>query len=288
MIAPSELILNKDGSIYHLKLRPEQLASKVIIAGDPGRINLISSHFDTIEHKVANREFVTHTGTYKGQRVSAIATGIGADNIDIVMNELDALVNIDLKNRVQNSKLKGLEIVRIGTCGSLQSNIPSGQIIVSTHAIGFDGLLNFYSFEMNNKEGELLKEFYKQVKWEKGLNPLYLVEGSFDLISKVGTGFHKGITVTANGFYGPQGRAIRIQPKYPDLNLHLQRFKYLNHRVVNYEMECSAVYGLSKLLGHQACTVCAVIANRYSKSVNADYQLIMNNLIETVLDRLTG
>ena len=195
MIHPSELVLNDDGSIYHLKLQPEQLASKVILAGDPGRIEMISACFDHIECKVANREFVTHTGTFNGVRVSAIATGIGTDNIDIVLNELDALVNIDLKKRSIKEQLGSLELVRIGTCGSIQEDIPADEIIVSTHAIGLDGLLNFYAFEMNEPESKILQAFYDQTNWEEQLNSPYLVEGSQQLINEIGSNFNKGIKV---------------------------------------------------------------------------------------------
>lgn len=288
MIHPSELVLNPDGSIYHLKLKPEQIASKIIIAGDPGRIEMISSHFDRIECKVSNREFVTHTGWFNGERVSAVATGIGTDNIDIVLNELDALVNIDLEKRTQKTELTSLQIVRIGTSGSIQEDVPADEIIVSTHAIGIDGLMLFYRFEMNNEEAELLENFLKQSKWEKDLNQPYLVSGSRSLISKIGSNFHNGITITANGFYAPQGRAIRLQPKYSDLNERIRRFQHQEHRVLNYEMETSALYGLSNLMGHQSCTVCSVVANRYANSFSENYKAVMQDLIEKVLLRLTS
>lgn len=288
MIHPSELILNDDGSIYHLNLRPEQLAPKVILAGDPGRIALISSKFDQLECKVSNREFVTHTGTYKGERVSAIATGIGTDNIDIVLNELDALVNVDLENRLAKTTHSTLEIVRIGTCGSIQESVPADEIIVSSHAIGLDGLMNFYTFEMNPSENELFNQFIKQTNWPKNLNHPYLVEGNKALIEKIGKDFHKGITITANGFYAPQGRAIRLSPKFPEMNEQLRKFSFESHNILNYEMETSALYGLSKLLGHHACTVCAVVANRYANSFSKDYKTVMSNLIDKVLERLTS
>lgn len=288
MIHPSELVLNKNGSIYHLNLRPEQLASKIIVVGDPGRVKIISDKFDHIEHKAENREFVTHTGTYNGQRVSAIATGIGTDNIDIVLNELDALVNVDLETRTVKSTLSSLQIIRIGTCGSIQEDIPADEVIVSTHAIGLDGLLHFYKFEETNSEKELIEAFKSQTKWNLELNQPYLIEGSKNLISRIGQGYHKGITITANGFYAPQGRAIRIQPAFPDINERLRSFQYQGNRIVNYEMETSALYGLSKLMGHEACTVCAVVANRYANSFSKDYHPVMNQLIETVIERLTS
>ncbi len=288
MIHPSELVLNPDGSIYHLNLKPEHLANKIILAGDPGRIEAISSCFDKVEYKIQNREFITHTGIFNGERISAVATGIGTDNIDIVLNELDALVNVDLEKRSIKQKLTSLEIVRIGTCGSIQESVPSDEIVVSTHAIGLDGLLNFYQFEMNPKEVELFNEFKSQTKWPDNLNQPYLVAGSSTLIEKIGNGFHKGITMTANGFYAPQGRAIRLKPKYQDMNELLRAFNYKNLQIVNYEMETSALYGLSRLMGHKACTVCAVVANRYANSFSKNYKAVISNLIETVLERLTS
>jgi len=288
MLHPSELILNPDGSIYHLKLKPEHLAKKVIVAGDPHRIATISAHFDTIECKIENREFITHTGTYKGERVSAIATGIGTDNIDIVLNELDALINIDLGSRTIKDELTTLEIVRIGTCGSIQESVPSDEIVVSTHAIGLDGLLNFYEFEMDAEEQAIFDQFKEQTAWREEFNKPYLVRGANSLIEKIGHDFNPGITITANGFYAPQGRRLRLKPKHAAVNEELRRFKYNGHQIVNYEMETSALYGLSRLMGHQACTVCAVVANRYANSFSKNYKQVMAELIETVLDRLTS
>jgi len=200
MIHPSELILNPDGSIYHLALQPEQVARKIIVAGDPHRIATISAKFDSIECKVENREFITHTGSYKGQRVTALATGIGTDNIDIVLNELDALVNCNLEERTVKDKLTSLEIVRIGTCGSIQEHVPADEVVVSTHAIGLDGLMNFYEFEMDADEQEMFDAFKLQTSWNARFNKPYLVKGSSTLIEKVGKGFHPGVTMTANGF----------------------------------------------------------------------------------------
>ena len=288
MIHPSELVLNDDGSIYHLMLKPEQLAPKIILAGDPGRINTISSKFDSIECKIRNREFVTHTGTYDGQRISAIATGIGTDNIDIVLNEIDALVNVDLINRKVKPKHNSLEIVRIGTCGSIQESVPADEVVVSSHAIGLDGLLNFYNFEMNESEKELFNQFVTQTNWPESLNKPYLVEGHREFIKRIGKDFHRGITITANGFYAPQGRAIRLSPKFPDMNEQLRKFSYESLNIINYEMETSALYGLSRLLGHHACTVCAVVANRYANSFSKDYKPVISNLIDEVLERLTS
>jgi uridine phosphorylase len=288
MIHSSELILNPDGSIYHLALQPEQVAHKIIVAGDPGRIATISAKFDSIECKVQNREFITHTGTFNGQRVTAMATGIGTDNIDIVLNELDALVNCNLHDRTVKEQLTSLEIVRIGTCGSIQEHVPADEIVVSTHAIGLDGLMNFYDFEMDAEENKMFEEFKSQTEWRDRFNKPYLVKGSSDLIERIGKGFHPGVTMTANGFYAPQGRRLRLLPRHTEVNEDLRKFKFEGNMIVNYEMETSALYGLSKLMGHKACTVCAVVANRYANSFSDDYKPVMNKLIDDVLERLTA
>ncbi|MEQ8909206.1 MAG: nucleoside phosphorylase [Vicingaceae bacterium] len=288
MIHPSELVLSPEGSIYHLNLQPHQIGKKIIVAGDPGRIKQISVHFDSLDHVVENREFVTHTGTLNGEKITALATGIGTDNIDIVMNELDALVNIDLNTREIKEEHTPLEIVRIGTCGSLQEDVPADEVVVSTHAFGLDGLMNFYDVEVNENEERLLKEIKKQTDWPESLNRPYLVEGDSDFIDQIGAGFHRGITITANGFYAPQGRHLRVKLKAPHLNEKLRAFSFENKRIVNYEMETSALYGLSKAMGHKACTVCAVVANRYANSFSKDYKPVINNLIQKVLQRLVG
>ncbi len=286
MLHPSELVLSPNGAIYHLNLQAHQIGHKIIVAGDPGRIKQISLHFDSIEHVVENREFVTHTGTFRGEKITALATGIGTDNIDIVMNELDALVNIDLQKREIKEKLTSLEIVRIGTCGSLQEDVPADQVVVSTHAFGLDGLMNFYAVKPSEEDDDLLKEIKRQCEWPDQLNRPYLVSGKKEFVQKIGEGFNPGITITANGFYAPQGRELRIPLKEPNLNESLRSFNYNNHRIVNYEMETSALYGLSKAMGHKACTVCAVVANRYANSFSKDYKPVINKLIEQVLDRL--
>jgi len=288
MIHPSELVLNNDGSIYHLHLHPEQLANKIILAGDPGRIELISSKFDNVECRIQNREFITHTGTYNNQRISAIATGIGTDNIDIVLNELDALVNVDLKNRIEKKEKKSLEFVRIGTCGSLQEDVQSDEVVASSHAVGLDGLLNFYDFEMTSTEEELLSKFKEHMKWKEGLNAPYMASANSDLFNRISQGLHIGITITANGFYAPQGRSIRLKPRITDQNSLLRSFNFNEHRILNYEMETSALYGLSRLLGHKACTVCAVVANRYANSFSKNYKVVIEELVDRVLDRLTN
>lgn len=288
MIESSELILNDDGSIYHLKLKPEQLADKIILAGDPGRISLISSYFDEIEHVVENREFVTHTGTYKGTRISAIATGIGTDNIDIVLNELDALVNIDLENRVEKTERRVLSFVRIGTCGSINSKVPSDEIVVSKYAFGLDGLLNFYTYEMDQEEVSIHEAIVEQCQWPNRLNQPYLVKSGDQLLNKMGGIGHQGITITAPGFYAPQGRAIRLSPYDPNINERLRSFDLDGLEFINYEMETSALYGLAKLLGHQACTLCAVVANRYAKSFSDDYKPTIKKIIEHVLEQYSA
>lgn len=284
MIHPSELVLNEDGSVYHLKLKPEHIAQDIIVVGDPGRVQMISSYFDTIEFIIENREFITHTGVINGKRLSVIATGIGTDNIDIVLNELDALVNVDLESREVKENLTSLNILRIGTCGSIQKDVPADRVILSSHAIGMDGLLNFYQFKMTNEEQELIDAFLNHTQWTN-LNQPYLVKGSsqwsnrFLNIPLIET----GITLTAPGFYGPQGRAIRLQPSIENQNDLFATFSYNGMRVVNYEMETSALYGLSRLLGHNACTLCLVVANRRANSFSKNYKASMQQLVEKVL-----
>ncbi|MFM2284871.1 MAG: Purine nucleoside phosphorylase DeoD-type, partial [Bacteroidota bacterium] len=233
----SELVLNPDGSIYHLHLHPEQLADNVIVVGDQGRVESISKHFDHVECRIQNREFVTHTGSYRGKRFSAISTGIGTDNLDIVMNELDALVNIDLKNRVIKDNHHSLDIVRIGTSGTLVKDIPVDSVIVSTHGLGFDGLLHFYSFEENERERILLDAINAQLRLPDALNRPYIVEADAALFAKLSPGFYTGITATACGFYGPQGRTLRLTPAVPDLNERMMGFQKDGVLITNFEME---------------------------------------------------
>lgn len=287
-IEPSELIVNADGSIYHLNLRPDQLAPTVIVVGDQNRVAEISRHFDRIDHTVSNREFVTHTGTYRGKSISALSTGIGTDNIDIVLNELDALVNIDLGTRTIKQEKKSLRIVRLGTSGSLQEHIPVDSAVVSHYAIGFDGVLPFYKTAYSPDELDLVKAFSQHTGWPADLNPPYAVKADtalFDLLKKDS---YTGITATANGFYGPQGRILRLQPLKAELNSLYNTFDWQGLKLTNYEMETSALYGLSGLLGHQACTVCAIIANRYRKEYSKNYHQTIDLLIGRLLDRLTA
>jgi uridine phosphorylase len=285
-IAPSELILNPDGSIYHLKLKPEHIAQNVILVGDPGRVELISAKFDNIEYKIQNREFITHTGFYKGKRITVISTGIGTDNIDIVLNELDAVVNLDLEKRIVKEKHNQLNIIRIGTSGALQKDIPVDSFVVSTYGLGLDGLLPFYKGLSAINEKELVDEFILQTKWNTEFNRPYIVKGSEELIQKIAFDFHKGITATANGFYGPQGRKLRLELQQNNLNELLNKFTYKNHRITNFEMETSALYGLGKLLGHKTCTVCAIVANRMVQQYSKDYKSAVDKLINIVLERL--
>lgn len=285
-IPESELIVTPAGAIYHLNLRPDQLAEKIILVGDQNRVARISRHFDTIEHKVENREFITHTGTYKGKRVSAISTGIGTDNIDIVLNELDALVNIDLNTRMIKPQHSALQMVRLGTSGSLQEDIPVDTAVVSSYAVGFDGVLGFYRNQPEEDEFALEQAFIDHMMWSPKLNPPYFVRANEALFQRIGKGMTAGITATSNGFYGPQGRILRLPVLDRDINEKLRSFSGNGHRICNYEMETSALYGLAALLGHQATTVCAIIANRYRKAYSKDYHKVIDELVELVLDRI--
>lgn len=286
-IPESELVLNPDGSVYHLNLHPEQVADRVIVVGDPNRVKLISRQFDKIEHKISHREFITHTGEYRGKRITVIATGIGPDNIDIVLNELDAAVNIDLKERIIRKKKKSLDIVRIGTSGALQPDIAVDSFIVSAYGLGIDGLMNFYKFNHTPEERKIERAFVAQTGWHPRLNKPYVVKGSAELVSRIGKGMQKGITVTAPGFYGPQGRTLRLLPAVKHLNEKLTAFSFANNwRITNFEMETSALYGLGKALGHRCCTVCAIIANRVAKQYSQNSKKTIEQLIETVLERI--
>jgi uridine phosphorylase len=287
-IPSSELVLNPDGSIYHLKLHPNQIADNVIVVGDQGRVETISSHFDHIEHKVQNREFVTHTGTYKGKRFTALSTGIGTDNIDIVINELDALVNIDLQNRVLKENHHALNIIRIGTSGTLMKDIPVDSVVISKHGLGFDGLMHFYGFEENQSEKSILQAINQQLNLPDVLNKPYLVEADETLFNILKPDYFEGITATASGFYGPQGRTLRLTPAVADLNERMMDFAFQGTRITNFEMETSALYGLSRMLGHRACTVCAIIANRATLEYSKNYKPVIENLVKSVLDRLSA
>lgn len=286
---PSELIINEDGSVFHLHVRPEQLADKVILVGDPGRVNLVASHFDSRECEIQSREFHTITGTYQGKRITVISTGIGCDNIDIVMNELDALANIDFQTRKEKDALRRLELVRIGTCGGLQPYTPAGTFICSEVSIGMDGLLNFYEGRNAVCDLPLERALLNHLGWSGTLcSPtLYAVHADKELVERIaGTDFVRGITVACGGFFGPQGRRLRIPLADPHQNEKIESFEYGGRRITNYEMESSALAGLSLLLGHKATTVCMVIANRVKQEADTSYKTQIDDLIRIVLDRI--
>jgi uridine phosphorylase len=289
MIKHSELILNNDGSIFHLHLKPEHLSRDIILVGDPGRIDTIVSFFDKIDFSIQNREFKTVTGWYNGKKISVISTGIGTDNIDIVLNELDALANIDLQKREIKKEHTKLNIVRIGTSGGLQTYLPVNSFVVSQKAIGFDGMLNYYRNRENFSDLEFEKAFKLFTKWDNSLPTPYVIDASEQLISKFeDVDFIKGVTISAPGFYGPQGRVLRLPLAVPELNRQIEEFEFRGLKITNFEMECSAIYGLSRMLGHEALTICLIIANRVSLTANENYRDEMIRLIKKVLDRLTN
>lgn len=283
-IPESELIINDRGAIYHLNLRPEELATNVITVGDPDRVKEVSKYFDKLEVEQQHREFVTHTGTLGNKRISVVSTGIGPDNIDIVFNELDALVNIDFSTRMIKPQLSSLNIIRIGTCGSLQEEIPVDSAIATTFALGVDNLLNFYIQENNTEELELIQQFIRHTQIDRNSNPYINAAGSA-LLKNFVEGFHHGITVTCPGFYGPQGRVLRLGLRYPGFVDALTTFSYGNHKIANFEMETSAIYGLGKLLGHQCLSISAVVANRISHTFSKNNKFAVDNTIRKVLER---
>lgn len=284
---PSELVINNDGSIFHLHLKPENLADKIILVGDPGRVSLVASHFDSKECEVSNREFHTITGKYKGKRVTALSTGIGCDNIDIVMNELDALTNIDFATRTEKPEHKTLTLVRVGTCGGLQPYTPEGTFIASVKSIGFDGLLNFYAGRDEASDLKLEAAFKEHVGWNLKMGNPYVASANEELINRIaGDDMVRGITVACGGFFGPQGRQLRLPLMDPDLNQKIESFKYDDLQVTNFEMESSALAGLSTLMGHKAMTCCMVIANRVAKKMETEYKGDIDGLITRVLDRI--
>ncbi len=289
MIPSSELIINPDGSIFHLHLKPEQLADRVILVGDPGRVKTVTANFQHIECEIQNREFVSVTGNYNNQRFTVISTGIGTDNIDIVVNELDALANIDFTNREIRPVFRKLQIVRIGTSGGLQDYLPVNSYVISGKAIGFDGLLNFYARRNEISDLGFEEAFTQYVNWNPQLTSPYVVDCSPSLLEKMqGPDIQIGVTISAPGFYGPQGRVLRLSLADPLLNQKIEQFRYEGHAITNFEMECSAIYGLSALMGHEALTVCLIIANRIEKNANGSYHIFMENLIKYVLNKLTS
>ena len=285
-IKSSELILNADGSIFHLHLKPENISNTIILVGDQDRVAVISNFFDNIEFKVQNREFTTHTGTYKGKRITVTSTGIGTDNIDIVLTELDAITNIDIKTRTIKKEHKSLNFIRIGTSGALQGDIPVDTPVISKMAIGFDGLLNFYAGRNEVSNLDIEKAFIKHTNWNPLLAKPYFVDSSEELFNKIGKGMRSGITISAPGFYGPQGRVLRLPIADPEINNKITAFRYNDMKITNYEMESSAIYGLSKLMGHNAVTVCNIIANRIRGEYSSNYKIAVEQLIKTILDRL--
>lgn len=301
-IPESELIINQDGSIFHLHLQPSQLADKVILVGDPGRVDLVATHFEKIECDVKSREFHTITGTHHGKRITVLSTGIGCDNIDIVMNELDALANIDFQTRSVKTKLRQLDIVRIGTCGGLQPETPIGTFIASVKSIGFDGLLNYYADRNKVCDLQLERAFVTHTGWDDIKGAPYVATADTQLVERIASDdMVRGITVACGGFYGPQGRQLRMEVQDPDLNAKIQSFRYaipnatplsaISDKVgmagiCNFEMESSALAGLSSILGHRAMTCCMVIANRYAREMNTGYKNQIDDLIRLVLERI--
>ena len=285
--AESELLINEDGSIFHLHVKPDQLADKVILVGDPGRVSLVASHFQEIECDVQSREFHTITGRYHDKRVSVVSTGIGCDNVDIVVNELDALANIDFETRQEKGTLRQLTFVRIGTCGGLQENTPSGTYIASVKSIGFDGLLNFYAGRNEVCDLDFERHFTEHMRWNPLLCAPYVIDNDAELVKRIaGNDMVRGVTIACGGFFGPQGRELRIPLADPNQNEKVEAFEYQGLRITNFEMESSALAGLSRLMGHHAMTCCMVIANRRAKKANTGYKNSIDGLIRLVLERI--
>lgn len=286
--AASELIINGDGSVFHLHLKPEHLADKVILVGDPGRVALVASHLNNIECKVESREFRTVTGQYEGKRITVVSTGIGCDNIDIVMNELDALANIDFNTRMEKEQTRSLEIVRIGTCGGLQLNTPEGTFVCSEYSVGFDGLLNFYAGRNAVCDLQMERTLINHLGWTGNMcQPYpYVIKADETLVERIAEGMVRGITVACGGFFGPQGRQLRIPLADPNQNEKIESFEYNGLHITNFEMESSALAGLARLMGHHATTVCMVIANRRAGRADTAYKNHIDDLIKLVLERL--
>lgn len=287
--AASELIINEDGSVFHLHVKPEQLADKVILVGDPGRVPLVASHFESTECDVSSREFRTITGTYQNKRITVVSTGIGCDNIDIVMNELDALANIDFQTRFEKEKLRSLELVRIGTCGGLQPYTPVGTFICSVKSVGFDGLLNFYEGRNAVCDLPMERALLNHLGWSGNMcaPAPYVIDADKDIVERLaGNDMVRGVTVACGGFFGPQGRQLRVSLADPHQNEKIETFEYQGLRITNFEMESSALAGLARLMGHKATTCCMVIANRVAKEANTGYKNQIDDLIKVVLDRI--
>jgi uridine phosphorylase len=287
-IAESELIINSRGAVYHLDLRPEELATNIITVGDPDRVGEVSKYFDAVELKRNHREFVSHTGRLGNKRITVISTGIGTDNIDIVLNELDALVNIDFETRFIKQEIKSLNLIRIGTSGSLQSDVPVDSFVASTHGLGLDNLLNYYRLEHNEQENQLLHSFTTHTQLHSGICQPYISMASGSLIKHFVNGYHQGITVTCPGFYGPQGRVLRLGVRNPELIDRLTQFNFGQHRITNFEMETSGIYGLGKLLGHHCLSLSAIVANRIEKKFSNDSAAAVDKLIRQSLEIISS
>lgn len=283
----SELILTDEGCIYHLNLKPEQIANDIILVGDPGRVQEISSHFDQIEHRVANREFVTHTGRINGKRLTVLSSGIGTDNIDIVVNELDALVNIDLQSRTDKANKHTLNLVRLGTSGALHESLPVDSFVISKYGMGLDNLASFYDLKEGLLDREATEAFVRHSNWQQERSKPYFIKNSDSLDKLFDSSLTRGITVTAPGFYGPQGRQLRIAPSAENQNQKLAEFAWRGVPVTNYEMETSALYALGQQLGHNTLTICAIIANRAAGAYSKDHKQAVRNLIDLVLETLS-
>ena len=286
IIPESEFIINSDGSAFHLHIRPEQLSDKIVMMGDPDRVTMTAEFFDSIECDVHSREFHTVTGTYKGKRITALSHGIGTDNIDIVLTELDALANIDFNTRLVKDELKQLTMVRVGTSGGMQPHCPVGSYVVSEKSIGFDGLIHYYAGSESIREEDFEEAFQREVGWSPYHCSPYVVSADEELVDRIGHDMIRGVTISAIGFYGPQGRHVRLPLAAPNLNAKIESFRFGEYSITNYEMESSAIAGLGKMMGHKAMTVCAIIANRVALKSNADYKGSTEDLIKIVLDRI--
>jgi uridine phosphorylase len=287
-IAASELIINSRGAVYHLDLRPEEMANTIILVGDPDRVKKVSRYFDNIEHQLQHREFISHTGYIGDKRLTVTSTGIGPDNIDIALNELDAVANIDFTTREIKQTFTQLNIIRFGTSGSLQADILVDDFVTSTHGLGLDNLMNYYAYKKDEADLQLANEFISQTELDTSITIPYVFSGSLQLANKFTEGYHKGITVTCPGFYGPQGRILRLPLASPGLVNKLTEFKYNNHRITNFEMETSAIYGLGKLLGHRCLSLNVIVANRVVQQFSKDSNAAVESLIKKSLEMLVA
>ena len=286
IIPESELIINSDGSAFHLHITPEQLSDKIVMMGDPDRVTMTAGYFDSIECDVTSREFHTVTGMYQGKRITALSHGIGTDNIDIVLTELDALANIDFTTRMVKESFRQLTMIRVGTSGGMQTHCPVGSYVVSEKSIGFDGLIHYYANSRAVCEEDFEEAFQKHVNWSPYHCSPYVISADEELVDRIGYDMIRGVTISAIGFYGPQGRHVRLGLSDPDLNARIESFRFGEYSITNYEMESSAIAGLGKLMGHKAMTVCAIIANRVALESNANYKGSTEELIKIVLDRI--